>query len=67
MKQAVDYDLFLCADDSCLVYQHNDISKIEQNLIKNFSNICDWFVDNKRAFISEKAKKNAYYLAQKKN
>ena len=33
MKQAVDCDLFLYADDSCLVYQHKDVSKIEQNLI----------------------------------
>ena len=47
MKQAVDCDLFLYADDPCLVYQHKDVSKIEQNLNKNFSNICDWFVDNK--------------------
>ena len=36
MKQAVDCDLFLYADDSCLVYQHKDVSKIEQNLNKNF-------------------------------
>ena len=47
MKQAVDCDLFLYADDSCLVYQHKDVRKIEQILNKNFSNICDWFVDNK--------------------
>ena len=47
MKQAVNCDLFLYADDSCLVYQHNDVSKIEQNLNKNFSDICNWFVDNK--------------------
>ena len=38
MKQAVDCDLFLYTDD---------VSKIEQNLNKNSSNICDWFVDNK--------------------
>ena len=49
MKQAVDCDLVLYADDSCLVYQHNDVSKIQQNLNKNFSNIYDWFVDNKRS------------------
>ena len=38
MKQVVDCDLFLYADESCLVYQHdvNDVSKIEQNLNKNF-------------------------------
>ena len=46
MKQAVDCDLFLYAD-SCLVYQHKDVSKIEHILNKNFSKICDLFVDNK--------------------
>ena len=38
---------FLYVDDSCLVYQHKDVKVIERNLNKNFSNICDWFVDNK--------------------
>ena len=46
MKQAVDCDLFLCADDSCLVYQHKDVKEIERNLNNN-SDVCDWFVDNK--------------------
>ena len=46
MKQTVNCDLFLYVDDSCLVYQHNNVSNIEQNLNKNFSNICDRFVDN---------------------
>ena len=47
IKQAVDCDLLLYADDSCLVYQHKDVKEIERNLNKNFSNVCDWFVDNK--------------------
>ena len=46
LKQAVNCDLFPYADDSCLVYQQNDVSKIEQNLNKIFSNVCDCFVDN---------------------
>ena len=37
MKQAVDCDLFLYAE----------IKEIERNLYNNFSNVCDWFVDNK--------------------
>ena len=37
----------LYADDSSLVYQQNDISKTEQNLNKNFSNIYNWFVKQK--------------------
>ena len=58
MKQAVDCDLFLYTDD---------VSKIEQNLNKNSSNICDWFVDNKLSIDFGEDKKNAYYLGQNKN
>ena len=47
MPQSVECDLFLYADDSCLVYQHRELSIIEERLNKNFANICDWFVDNK--------------------
>ena len=47
MKQAVDCDLFLYADDSCLAYQHKDMKETERNLNTNFSDVCDWFVDNK--------------------
>ena len=46
-KQAVDCDLFLYTDDSCLVYQHKDVKEIGRNLNKNFADVCDWFVDNK--------------------
>ena len=47
MKQAVDCDLFLYADDSGLVYQHKDVKEIDRNLNKNFSDVCDCFVDYK--------------------
>ena len=47
MSQALKGDLFLYADDSCLVCQHKDINEIEKQLNVDFSNICDWFVDNK--------------------
>ena len=47
MSQAVKCDLFLYADDTCLVCQHKDINKIENQLNGDFCNICDWFVDNK--------------------
>ena len=32
MSQAVDCELFLCADDSCLVYQHKDVKAIDTKL-----------------------------------
>ena len=47
MPQAVDCDLLLYADDSCLVFRDNNINEIEKQLNKNFNSLCDWFVDNK--------------------
>ena len=47
MPKVVKCDLFLYADDTCLVCQHKDINKIENQLNEDFSNIRDWFVDNK--------------------
>ena len=47
MSQAVIWNLFLYADDTCLACQHNDINQIEKQLNKDFESICDWFVDNK--------------------
>ena len=47
MPQAVKCELLLYADDTCLIFQHSDINEIEIQLNKNFSSICDWFVDNK--------------------
>lgn len=47
MPQAVYCDLFMYADDSCLVFQHKDLKEIENRLNKDFSNLCDWFVDNR--------------------
>ena len=46
MPQAVYCVLFLYADDTCLLFQHKDLEWIKE-LTKNFSNICNWFVDNK--------------------
>ena len=39
--------LFLYADDACLLFQHKDLEQIKEELAKNFSNMCYWFVDNK--------------------
>ena len=40
-------ELLLYADDSCILFQDKNIAAIEQKLNENFSNICDWFLDNK--------------------
>ena len=47
MPQAVNSNLFLYADDSCLMFQHKEVEEIERVLNNDFENICDWFVDNK--------------------
>ena len=69
IKQAVDCDLFVYADDSCLVYQHKDAIKIEQILNKNFSNICNWFVNSKLSihFGEDKTKCILFSTKQKLN
>ena len=46
MPQAVNCELLLYADDTCLIFQHKDVKVIEKQLNDNFSLICDWFVDN---------------------
>ena len=47
MPQAVKCELVLYVDDTFLKFQHGDINEIEIQLSKNFSLICEWFVDNK--------------------
>ena len=47
MPQAVTSALLLYADDSCVLYQHNDVLQIEKRLNEDFENLCDWIVDNK--------------------
>ena len=58
MPQAVNCELLLHADDTCLIFQHKDVKVIEKQLNGNFRSICDWFVDNKLSihFGEDKAK-----------
>ena len=34
-------------DYTCIFYQHDDVKKIENVLNKEFSSLCQWFIDNK--------------------
>ena len=49
MKKVVSSDLLLYADDFCLVFQHKHVIEIETHLNNSFSNLCEWFLDNKRS------------------
>ena len=68
MSQAVDRDLFLYADDTCFIYQHKHLDRINKEPTKNFCNICDWFVDSKLSidFGEDKTKSILFSTKSKK-
>ena len=41
-----DADSYLYANDICIFFQHEDVKKIENVLNKEFSSLCQWFIDN---------------------
>ena len=41
MSKAVKSNLFLYADDSCLIFQGKDVIEIEKQLNGDFKNICE--------------------------
>ena len=47
MPQAVSCELFLYADDTCLICVGKDITTIEDQLNRDFNSLCEWFIDNK--------------------
>ena len=47
MLQAVHSDLLLYGDNSSLTFQHKHVHTIEHQLNKDFTNLCEWFVENK--------------------
>ena len=47
LTQAVASNSLLHADDTCIVFQHKSKIEIEKQLIRDFSSLYDWFVDNK--------------------
>ena len=47
MPQAVNSELLLYADDTCLIYMGKDTKTIEEQLNRDFNSLCEWFIDNK--------------------
>ena len=66
MPQAVKSNLFLYADDSCLMYQHRDVNEIKKELSKDFENVCNWFVDNKLSIHFGEDKTKSILFASKR-
>ena len=67
MKKGVSSDLLLYADDSCLVFQYKHVNEIEKHLNNDFSNLCEWFLDNKLSIHLERTKLNPFCLVQNVN
>ena len=59
-----DCELLLYADDTCIIYQHKDITEIETALNKNVSMLCDWLVDKKLSIHVQRIKQNQFCLAE---
>ena len=66
MPQAVKSNLFLYADDSCLMYRHRDVNQIEKQLNNDFENVCSWFVDNKLSIHFGEDKTKSILFASKR-
>ena len=47
MLMTVKCNLFLYADNKCLLFQSDTVKDIEKQLNQDFANICDWFVAKK--------------------
>ena len=47
MPGAVNCEMLLYADDTCLVFQAKDLDTIYDRLNTEFNKLCDWFVDKK--------------------
>ena len=58
MPQAVNSELLLYADDTCLFFVGKDSKIIGDQLNKDFNSLCEWFIDNKLSihFREEKTK-----------
>ena len=66
MPQAVQSDLLLYADDTCLVYSEKNVLNIEKQLNNDFNSLCDWFEDNKLSIHFGQEKNQKYSVLKKK-
>ena len=65
LPQAFVSDSLLYADGTCIVFQHKSVTEIEKQLLRDFSSLCDNFIDNKFTFWPRQNKINfIWYLTQ---
>ena len=66
IPQALSCDLLLYADDSYLIFQRKDINEIEKVLNEDFSDLCDWFLDNKSIYFGDNKTKCILFASKNK-
>ena len=66
MPQAVKLNRFLYVDNSCLAFQGKDVTEIEEQLNEDFTNICEWFVDNRLSIHFGEEKTKSILFASKR-
>ena len=64
MPQAVDSEILLYADDTCLVFQYRNIKTMEEHLNRDFSTLVDWFVDNTLSVYFDEDKTKSILFSQ---
>ena len=65
MPMAVECNIFLHADGTCIVFQSENVENIEKQLNDDFANTCDWFVGNKLSFHFGEDKTKSILFASK--
>ena len=58
IPQAINSELLLYVNDTCLIYMEKDTKTIEEQLNRDFNSLCEWFINNKLSihFGKEKTK-----------
>ena len=67
MPQTLKCELFLYVEDTCLIFQHENVKASEDQLDLNFSSLCDWFIDNKLSIHLDEDKTKSILFGTKVN
>ena len=60
-------NLWLYADDTCILYGHQNVKFTEINLNYHFNNLCEWFIDNKLSIHFGEYKTKSILLKRRTN
>ena len=66
MLMAANCNLFVYADNTCLVFQNKNVKDIKKQLTEDFANLCDWFFDDKLSIHFGEDKTKSILFASKR-